>query len=91
MLADKNGDDAVKISICRVRILFRFELYTGTTKLSDKKIRFICRHSADVGDWTNGQLARQCDVSLRRIQQLVREYKQTGKLPSLDVKIFLMR
>jgi len=55
------------------------------TKLSDKKISFICRHSADVGDWTNEQLARQYDVSLRRIQQLVKEYKQTGNLPCLDV------
>jgi len=56
------------------------------TTLSDKKIRFICRHSADVGDWTNEQLARQYDVSLRRIQQLVKEYKQTGKFPSLNLK-----
>ena len=56
------------------------------TKLTDKKIRFICRHSADVGDWTNEQLAKQCDVSLRRIQQLVKEYKQTGKFPCLDLK-----
>lgn len=56
------------------------------TKLTDKKIRFICRHSADVGDWANEQLARQYDVSLRRIQQLVKEYKQTGKLPCLDLK-----
>lgn len=56
------------------------------TKLTDKKIRFICQHSVDVGDWTNEQLARQYDVSLRRIQQLVKEYKQTGKLPCLDLK-----
>ena len=32
------------------------------------------------------KLARQYDVSLRRIQQLVKEYKQTGKLPCLDLK-----
>ena len=67
-------------------LFFCFELPTGMIKLTDKKIRFICRHSVDVGDWTNEQLARQYDVSLRMIQQLVKEYKQTRKFPCLDLK-----
>lgn len=72
--------------LCGVRKLFRFEFTTGMTKLTDKKIRFICRHSTDVDRWTNKELARQYNVSIRRIQQLVKEYKQTGKFPCLDMK-----
>lgn len=54
------------------------------TKLTDKKIRFICRHAVDERDWTIGRLARHYGVSIRRIQQLVKEYKQTGKYPYLN-------
>jgi len=54
------------------------------TKLTDKKIRFICRHAVDERDWTIGRLARHYGVSIRRIQQLVKEYKQTGKYPHLN-------
>jgi putative transposase len=56
------------------------------TKLTDKKIRYICRHRVNIGDWTTERLARQYNVSHRRIQQLVKEYKQTGKFPCLNPK-----
>jgi len=54
------------------------------TKLTDKKIRFICRHSADMSDWTTKQLANHYNVTERRIQQLVREYKENGAFPRLN-------
>ncbi len=69
---------------CEVRKLFRFELHTGMTKLTDKKIRYICRHANSVGDCATKRLAQQYDVSPRRIQQLVKQYKQTGKFPCLN-------
>lgn len=54
------------------------------TKLTDKKIKFICKHRIDIGDWTNKRLAIQFNVTERRIQQLVKEYKETGKYPKLN-------
>ena len=54
------------------------------TKLTDKKIKFICKHGVDIGDWKNKQLAVQFEVTERRIQQLVKEYKETGKYPKLN-------
>lgn len=53
------------------------------TKLTDKKIRFICRHSEDKSDWTNKELARQYGITERRVQQLVREYRESGEFPKL--------
>ena len=70
--------------MCRVQKLFRFRLHTDVTKLTDKKIRYICRHAVDIGDWTIERLARHYNVSIRRIQQLLKEYKQTGKYPCLN-------
>lgn len=54
------------------------------TKLTDKKIRFICRHSEDIGDWTNKELATQYGITERRVQQLVRKYRETGEYPKLS-------
>ena len=54
------------------------------TKLTNKKIKFICKHGVDKGDWTNQQLAIQYELTERRIQQLVKEYKETGKYPKLN-------
>ena len=69
---------------CGVQKLFRIKIHADVTKLTDKKIRFICRHAVDERDWTIGRLARHYGVSIRRIQQLVKEYKQTGKYPHLN-------
>jgi len=54
------------------------------TKLTDKEIRFICRHSVDVDDWTIRQLANHYGVSIRRIEQLVKEYRETKEFPKLN-------
>jgi len=54
------------------------------TKLTDKKIRYICRHSHSVDGCATKRLAQQYDVSPRRIQQLVKQYKQTSKFPCLN-------
>jgi len=44
------------------------------TKLSDKKIRWICRHVVDIGDWDKSQIASQYGVSVRRVEQLVKSF-----------------
>jgi len=73
-----------KYIVCRVRKLFRFRLHADVTKLTDKKIRYICKHAVEDKDWTTARLARHYEVSIRRIQQLVKEYKQTGNPPCLN-------
>lgn len=54
------------------------------TKLSNKRIRFMCRHAVDDADETTAQLAETYEISQRRVQQVVKEYKDTGKIPVLD-------
>ncbi len=54
------------------------------TKLSDKKIRWLCRHIVDIGDETTAVVARRNDVSKRRIRQLTSVYRKTGVYPTLD-------
>ena len=56
------------------------------TKLSDRKIRFICRHVVDIRDWTIAQVSVQYNITPRRTQQLVKHYKTTGKFPNLNKK-----
>ena len=53
------------------------------TKLTDRKIRFICRHIVDVEDWTIEKISNLYNISVRRVQQLVKFYKETGKFPVL--------
>ena len=53
------------------------------TKLSDRKIRFICNHVVNTGDWTIQSCSIQYKVSIRRIQQLVKEYRESGEYPKL--------
>ena len=54
------------------------------TKLTDKKIRFLCKHIVDVGDWSVGDIATQYEVTERRVRQLVKQYKDTGEAPRLN-------
>ena len=56
------------------------------TKLTDKKIRWLCRHIVDVGDETTVAAARRYGVSKRRIKQLTSEYRRTGVYPTLNPK-----
>ena len=53
-------------------------------KLSDKKIRWIIRHVGK--DMTTRQAADIYNISIRRVQQLVKEYKETGRVPHLIKK-----
>lgn len=53
------------------------------TKLSDKKIRWICRHVVDIGDWDKAQVSSYYSVSVRRVEQLIMSYRDTGKFPKL--------
>ena len=53
-------------------------------KLSDKKIRWIIRHVGK--DMTTRQAADIYNMSIRRVQQLVKEYKETGRVPHLIKK-----
>ena len=60
---------------CRVQKLFRrIKPSPEMTKLSDKKIRWICRHVVDIGDWDKSQIANQYGVSVRRVEQLVKSF-----------------
>jgi putative transposase len=71
--------------MCRVRKLFPpLNARAEVTKLTDKRIRFLCRHIVDVGDWTVGDIAIQYGVTERRVRQLVKQYKDTGEVPRLD-------
>ncbi len=53
------------------------------TKLSDTKIRWICRHVAEVKDWKKNAVAELYCISVRRVEQVVRTYIQTGSIPRL--------
>ena len=54
------------------------------TKLTDKKIHFLCKHIVDVKDWSVSEIAIQYGVTERRVRQLTKEYKDNGKVPCLD-------
>lgn len=50
-------------------------------KLNDKKIRWIIRHYKK--DFTSSSIARIYGITTRRIRQLVKEHRDTGKIPEL--------
>jgi len=52
-------------------------------KLNDKKIGYIIRHK-EKGDLTNWQIAVGIKIGERRIQQLYKEYRETGEVPKLS-------
>lgn len=54
------------------------------TKLTDSRIRWICRHVSDIGDWTTTRAAELYGISVRRVEQLVRTYRQTKAYPRLN-------
>lgn len=53
------------------------------TKLSDKKIRWMCRHIVDLKDWDKNKVAQIYGISVRRVEQVVRSYTQTRTIPKL--------
>ena len=46
----------------RVRKLFRFRLHNYVTKITDKKIRYICKHVVNNIDWTKERLPLHCKM-----------------------------
>jgi len=52
-------------------------------KLSNAKIRWIVKH-VENGDITTRQAADIYNISIRRVQQLVKEYREKGRMPGLN-------
>ncbi|HHF56040.1 MAG TPA: hypothetical protein ENL42_03895, partial [Thermoplasmatales archaeon] len=74
---------ATKHNSCRVRKLFRRNVSPCImVKLTDKAIRWIVKH-VENNDVKTRQAASIYGVSMRRIQQLVKEYRETGRVPQL--------
>jgi len=53
------------------------------TKLTNKKIRWIVRHCAEIKDFSVSEAAQIYGVTPRRIQQILKEYRETGEIPVL--------
>ncbi len=53
------------------------------TKLNQKKIRWIVRHCAESNDFSTGEAAEIYHVSQRRVQQILKECRETGEIPVL--------
>jgi len=66
----------------RIRVKNEIEL-RKVVKLSDRKIRWIVRHSHIKKDVCTKEAARIYGVSVRRIQQIIKEYKERGEMPVL--------
>ena len=52
-------------------------------KLTDKNIKWIIRHTEIQKDETTESISVMYKISQRRVQQLRKEYKETGKIPRL--------
>ena len=72
----------VLMHLCRVRKLFRQDLTLDMTKLSNKKIKYIINQITKKNQNTK-TIAEIYDITRRRVQQLVEQYKKTGEVPKL--------
>ena len=74
---------------CRVPKLFRLSSKLGRIvqdmKLNKTKVRYILRQNRK-GVATK-EIARDVKVSQRRVQQIIKEYKETGQEPVLGEKV----
>jgi len=52
------------------------------TKLTDKQIRWICKVVVDVGEYDKLWVSRHYGVSVRRVEHLVKIYRDTGNILS---------
>ncbi|VVB96755.1 Uncharacterised protein [uncultured archaeon] len=52
-------------------------------KLTDKNIKWIIRHTEMLEDETTKSISLIYKISQRRVQQLRKEYKDTGDIPRL--------
>ena len=74
---------------CSVRKLFRFELgfssdyfsKLGMTKLTNTKMKWIVRKSKK--GMSNESIAEAMNVSVRRVQQIIKRFKLTNLMPTL--------
>lgn len=75
--------------VCRVPKLFRLSSKLGRIvqdmKLNKTKVRYILRQNRK-GVATK-EIARDVKVSQRRVQQIIKEYKETGQEPVLGEKV----
>ncbi|MFQ5621627.1 MAG: helix-turn-helix domain-containing protein [Candidatus Nanoarchaeia archaeon] len=67
---------------CRVRKLFRLLDNTIMVKLSNKKIRWLVKNVSN-GNVSTRDAANIYNITRRRVQQLVKEYNDTGNIPEL--------
>jgi|GEM_PF-3834795 len=65
--------------MCRVQKIFRRLEHKGEiTKLTDKENRGICKDVVDDGDYDKLWISRDYGVSVRRVEQLVKIYRDAG-------------
>jgi transposase InsO family protein len=69
--------------MCEAQKLFRTEKSIDVTKLTDRKIRLFCVEIVRER-MTCQQAAALYGVSVRRVQQLVRQYRQSKEVPKLN-------
>jgi|GEM_PF-2558836 len=50
------------------------------TKLTDKQIRWICKVVVDEGEYDKLWVSRHYGVSVRRVEQLVKRYRDTMQI-----------
>ena len=75
--------------ICRVPKLFRLSSKLGRMvqdmKLNKMKVRYILRQNRK--RVPTKKIARDVKVSQRKVQQIIKEYKETGQEPVLGEKV----
>lgn len=75
--------------MCRVLKLFRLPSKLGRIvqdmKLNKTKVRYILRQNRK--RVATEEIARDVKVSQRRVQQIIKEYKETGQEPVLGEKV----
>jgi len=86
MLLETNLGINLRYPYCRVPKLFCHETSPQfMVKLTDKKIKWAVEQVINKGESTE-MVAAIYGASMRRIQQLVKYYRETGEYPMLDKK-----
>jgi len=78
----------VESELCRVPKLFRLPSKLGRIvqdmKLNKTKVRFIF---VNIEAWKHKRDLEDVKVSQRRVQQIIKQYKETGLVPVLGEKV----
>ncbi len=56
------------------------ETVSGIAKLTNKKRRWIVRHCVEIRDFSKVEAAQIYGVTTRRVQQILKEYRETAIL-----------